>query len=360
MINQVAKSYVTDKNLIVSIMAPDKEAVKIPSEAEIKTAIEESKKAELTAKAEENMNKPLIKIAPKAGKVSKIAKNEKLGTTEWTLSNGVKVVFKPTKFKQDEILLSAFSQGGISKVANVDDLASATLATSIVGNNGLGEYTQIELNKLLTGKIAHVTPFINMYEEGFDGSSSVNDFETMLQLIYLNFTAPRKDDNSYTALMNMYRASLANSASDPRKAFSDSVGTMITNRNARTVILNIETLDKINQDKALTIFKERFAVPADFTFVFTGNVDPNDAATKQAVCTYLGGLKSKKGGEKFTDNNIRKPKGEVKNYFTKEMKVKKASNFILYSASLPFNMTNRTALTAIGNILNIKYLESNS
>ncbi|MGB4413957.1 MAG: insulinase family protein [Paludibacter sp.] len=358
MINQVAKSYVTDKNLIVSIMAPDKEAVKIPSEAEIKTAIEESKKAELTAKAEENMNKPLIKIAPKAGKVSKIAKNEKLGTTEWTLSNGVKVVFKTTKFKQDEILLSAFSQGGISKVANVDDLASATLATSIVGNNGLGEYTQIELNKLLTGKIAHVTPFINLYEEGFDGSSSVNDFETMLQLIYLNFTAPRKDDNSYTALMNMYRASLANSASDPRKAFSDSVGTMITNRNARTVILNIETLDKINQDKALTIFKERFAVPADFTFVFTGNVDPNDAATKQAVCTYLGGLKSKKGGEKFTDNNIRKPKGEVKNYFTKEMKVKKASNFILYSASLPFNMTNRTALTAIGNILNIKYLES--
>jgi len=258
MVNQVAKSYVTDKNLIVSIMAPDKEAVKIPSEAEIKTAIEESKKAELTAKAEENMNKPLIKIAPKAGKVSKIAKNEKLGTTEWTLSNGVKVVFKPTKFKQDEILLSAFSQGGISKVANVDDLASATLATSIVGNNGLGEYTQIELNKLLTGKIAHVTPFINLYEEGFDGSSSVNDFETMLQLIYLNFTAPRKDDNSYTALMNMYRASLANSASDPRKAFSDSVGTMITNRNARTVILNIETLDKINQDKALTIFKETF------------------------------------------------------------------------------------------------------
>ncbi|MCE5331226.1 MAG: insulinase family protein [Bacteroidales bacterium] len=358
MVNQVAKSYVTDKNLIVSIMAPDKEAVKIPSEAEIKTAIEESKKAELTAKAEEDMNKPLIKIIPKAGKVNKVAKNEKLGTTEWTLSNGVKVVFKPTKFKQDEILLSAFSHGGISKVANVDDLASATLATSIVGNNGLGEYTQIELNKLLTGKIAHVTPFINAYEEGFDGSSSVNDFETMLQLIYLNFTAPRKDDNSYTALMNMYRASLANSASDPRKAFSDSVGTMITNRNARTVILNIETLDKINQDKALAIFKERFAVPADFTFVFTGNVDPNNAATKQAVCTYLGGIKSKKGVEKFTDNNIRKPKGEVKNYFTKEMKVKKASNFILYSASLPFNMTNRTALTAIGNILNIRYLES--
>ena len=227
MVNQMAKAYVTDKNLIVSIMSPDKEAVKVPTEAEIRDAIAASKKAELTAKAEEDMNKPLIKNAPKAGKVKKVAKNQILGTEEWTLSNGVKVIFKATKFKEDEILLSAFSEGGFSKVKNVEDLPSAMMATSIISNNGLGDYNQIELNKLLTGKIVKVTPSIATYEEGFDGSSSVNDFETMLQLIYLNFTAPRKDDNSYKALMNMYRASLANSVSDPRKAFSDSVSMMI-------------------------------------------------------------------------------------------------------------------------------------
>ncbi len=358
MINQIAKSYITDNNLIVSILAPDKEAVKIPAEAEIKAAIEDSKKAELTAKAEEDMNKPLINSVPKAGKVKKVAKNEKLGVTEWTLSNGVKVIFKTTKFKEDEVLLSAFSKGGLSKVKNVADLPSATLASSIIESNGLGEYNQIELNKLLTGKIAKVSPFIGAYDEGFDGNSSVNDFETLLQLVYLHFTAPRKDDNSYAALMNMYRASLANSASDPRKAFSDSVNTMINNRNGRTVILNLETLDKVNQDVAIAIYKERFAVPADFTFVLTGNVDPSNPVVKNAVCTYLGGIKSKKGGEQFTDNNIRKPKGDVKNYFKKEMKIKKASNFILYSAALPYNITNRTALTAIGSILNMRYLES--
>lgn len=358
MVNQLAKGYVTDKNLIVSIMAPEKEAVKVPTEAEIRQAVDASKKAELTAKAEENMNKPLISKIPAAGTVKKVSTNSVLGTEEWLLSNGIKVIFKTTKFKEDEILLSAFSEGGLSKVKNAEDLPSAMMATSIIGNNGLGEYNQIELNKLLTGKIAKVTPTISAYEEGFDGNSSVNDFETMLQLIYLNFTAPRKDDNSYKALINMYRASLANSASDPRKAFSDSVNMLVNNRNPRTVIINLQTIDKLDQDKALAIFKERFAVPADFTFVFTGNVDTKNPAVKNAVCTYLGGLKSAKGGEKFTDNNIRKPKGEVKDYFKKEMKVKKASNFILFNASLPFNMTNRTVLTAIGSILNIRYLES--
>ena len=357
-INQVAKSYVTDSNLIVSIMAPEKEAVKVPTQAQILAAIDASKKADLKPKAEETMNKPLIEKAPKAGKVAKTAENKVLGTTEWTLNNGVKVVFKPTTFKKDEILMTAFSDGGLSKVKNTADLPSATLAASIVPNNGLGEYNQIELNKILTGKIASVSPSIDAYDEGFSGNSSVSDFETMLQLIYLNFTAPRKDDNAFKALLNNYRASLANSEKDPRKAFSDTVGVMLANHSSRQVTINLKTLDFIDQDKALAIFKERFAVPANFTFIFTGNVDPNNEAVKNAICTYLGSLKSAKGGQKFTDNNIRKPKGKVSNVFAKEMKVKKASNFILYSALMPFNMTNRTAVTAIGSILNIRYLES--
>ena len=358
MVNQVAKSYVTDTNMIVSIMAPDKEAVKIPSEDQIRVAIDNSKKAELTAKAEEKSNRPLIDKAPKAGKVAKVSENKSLGTTEWTLSNGVKVVFKPTTFKKDEILLSAFSQGGISKVTNPADLPSAMLAASIVSNNGLGQYNQIELNKILTGKIASVSPQIGAYDEGMNGSSSVKDFETMLQLVYLNFTAPRKDDNAFKAMMNGYRASLANAASDPRKAFSDTVNIMVTNHSPRTVLLGLKTLDLIDQDKALAIYKERFALPADFTFIFTGNVDPANDSIKNAIVTYLGGLKSKKETEKFTDNNIRKPKGKVNNIFEKEMKIKKASNFILYSGSMPYTINNRTAMTAIGSILSIRYLES--
>lgn len=358
MVNQVAKSYVTDTNMIVSIMAPDKEAVKIPTEDQIRTAIDNAKKAELTPKVEETLNKPLIDKAPAAGTISKTVQNKSLGTTEWTLSNGVKVIIKPTTFKKDEILLNAFSEGGLSKVKNVADLPSGTLAAAIVSNNGLGNYNQIDLNKILTGKIASVNPQISAYDEGFSGNSSVSDFETMLQLVYLNFTAPRKDDNAYKSFINMVQASLANSASDPRKAFSDSVNIELTDHNARTVIMNLKTLDLVDQDKALAIFKERFAMPADFTFIFTGNIDPNNEAVKTAICTYLGGLKSKIGTEKFTDNKIRRPKGKVDNHFLKEMQIKKASNFIVYSAAMPFNMTNRTAVIAIGSILSIRYVES--
>lgn len=357
-INEMAKSYITDNNLIVSFMSPDKEAVKVPSKDQILLAIEDSKKAELTAKAEEDMNKPLIKKAPKAGKVKKISVNATFGTTEWVLSNGVKVVFKPTKFKQDEILFNAFSEGGLSKVSNVADLPSAMFASSIMSNNGLGEYTQIELSKLLTGKIAAVSPSISSYEEALSGNSSVSDFETLMQLIYLHFTAPRKDDNAFKALINSYRASMANSASDPRKAFSDSINTLVNNRHPRTILMSLEMLDQVDQDKALAIYKERFAVPADFTFVFTGNIDPANNDVKKVITTYLGGLKTKKTKEKFTDNNIRKAKGKVSNEFRKEMKIQKASNFILYSAQLPYNMNNRTTLTAIGSILSMRYLES--
>jgi zinc protease len=357
-INQAIQGYVTDENMIISFMAPDKPTVLIPADDVILQILADVKAAELTAKEEEDMDRPLIEKAPKTGKIKKTSHDKVFGTTKWTLSNGMKVVFKKTDFKNDEILLNAFSEGGFSKVKDAEDMVTANLAATIVANNGVGEFTQIELNKLLTGKIASVTPRISEYSEGFSGKSSVADFETMLQLVHLYFTAPRKDDNAYGALVNMYKTSLANSANDPRRAFSDTISTMIYNRHPRTVILNLEALDKLDQDKALAIFKDRFALPADFIFVFTGNVDPEDEMVKQAVLTYLGGLKSKKKSENFVDNKIRFARGLVNNHFKRSMQINKASNFILYSGHLPYSIENYVAMTAIGNILNIRYLES--
>lgn len=356
-INELAKSYITDSNLIVNIMSPDKPKVKIPSELEILEAVKASKTIEITARKEEKSNQKLINKIPKAGEIKAITHNSALNTTEWILNNGIKVVLKPTTFKKDEILLSAYSPGGLSKI-KLEDLPSALFADDIVSNNGLGNYSSVELDKILTGKTASVSPSIDQYEEGLSGGSSVQDFETMLQLIYLHFTAPRKDNDAFNAMMNGYRTSFANSATDPRKAFSDSISVTLSNHNSRTVLMNLKKLDLVNQDKALSIFKDRFSNPADFTFIFTGNIDPNNEKVQQQVCTYLGGLKTNNIKESFIDNKIRKPIGKVNNYFTKDMKVKKASNYIIYSASLPFNIKNKTTLTAIGSILNIRYIES--
>ncbi len=358
MVNQVAKRYVTDENLIVSFMAPEKATVIIPSNEQILAAIDGAKKAELTAKAEEDLNKPLIEKAPKAGKIKKVSQNSSFETTEWKLSNGVTVVFKPTEFKNDEILMSAYSYGGLSKVKDASDLPSGVMAASVISNNGLGQYSQIELGKLLTGKIASANPYISQYSEGFNGKSSVADFETMLQLVYLNFTAPRKDDNAYASLQNMMRTSLANRSSDPRYAFSDSVSLTVNGHSPRTIIMDLKTAEKIDQDKALAIFKQRFASPSDFTFIFTGKIDQENPAVKNAILTYLGGIKAKKINENYDDDKVRKPQGKVSNYFNQEMKVKKASNYILYNAKIPYNMQNRVTMNAIGSILNIRYLES--
>lgn len=360
--NDIVKNYVTDENLIISFMAPDKPSVVIPSNDVVLATLGQVKNMDIAANDEEELNRPLITKAPKAGKIKNVTLNPALGTTEWLLSNGVTVVFKPTEFKKDEILMTAFSDGGISKVKNTDDLISATLAATVVANNGIGEFSQIELNKALTGKIASVRPQISSYTEGFSGRSSVADFETMMQLMYLYFTAPRTDHEAYESLVNMFKASLANSASDPRVAFSDSITKMVNNSHPRTVIMNMNTIAKLDQNRAIAIYKDRFNLPADFTIVLTGNVNPNDPLVEKAVLTYLGGLNSgwfwKLKREKFTDVMIRKPRGLVNNHFSREMQVNKASNFILYSGHLPYTMTNRTAMTAIGNILSMRYLES--
>lgn len=358
MINQVVSQYITEENMIISFMAPDKPSVIIPSEETILELLADVKASDIEFVEEEEIQRDLITKEPKKGKIKSITYDKDFGTTTWLLKNGVTVIFKPTDFKSDEILMSAFSPGGISKVKKTEDLITANLATSIVGNNGVGNFSQIDLNKALTGKVASVSPSISNYEEGFRGQSSVEDFETMLQLVYLYFTSPRKDDDAYEALLNMFKTSLANSANDPRKTFQDSVSVMLSNRHPRTVVLNLEALDQLNQDKALKIFKDRFAIPGDFTFVFTGNVNTDSEEVQNAVLTYLGGLKSKRKKEKITDHKMYFPRGLVENHFSRSMQITKASNFILYSGHMSYNLDNVVTMTALGNVLSMRYLES--
>lgn len=357
-INQVAKAYVTDENVIIDVTAPEKEEVKIPTEGQLLAAFSDAKKADLVAKVEEDFSRPLIEQAPKAGKVKKITKNPAVETTELLLDNGIKLVFKPTTFKKDEISLRAFSEGGLSKVKNIADLPSASMATAIVQSNGIGDFNATDLNKVLTGKNASVSPYINTYGEGMNGTSSVKDLETMLQLVYLYFTAPRKDDNSYGALINMFKTSLANAEKNPNKAFGDSIRMTTSGHDPRIIIQDMKMIDRINQDKGIEIYKQRFANPADFTFIFVGNIDPNDLETQRLLTTYLGGLKTTKNKENYEKVYRNTPKGKVNNYFKREMQTKKASNRIQYTADIPFNINTRVNVSAIGNILSSRYLES--
>ena len=358
MLNQMAQQLVTDENLIISFQAPEDKNVVLPTEAEAVELLAAVKNEEIEAPVEEAIRENLVEIAPKAGKIKKTAYNESLGVTEWTLSNGVRVMVKPTTFKQDEILFYAFSQGGRSLVAT-EDLPSAALATDVVELGGLADMSATDLQKALTGKRVSISPSISAYGENLNGSSTIKDLETLLQLNYLYFIAPRRDEESYQTLMSILESQLANRDKNPKVAWSDSVQMMASNYSERTLILNKDLLAKVSLDKALEVYKARFANPADFTFFFVGNVDPADAAFQAQVCTWLGGLKTSKKMEKAADDKVRVAMGVQKNYFTRKMETKTASNRIQYTSyDMPYTLANDLNMEMIGRILSTRYLES--
>ena len=358
MLNQIAQQLVTDENLIISFQAPEDKNVVLPTEAEAVELLAAVKNEEIEAPVEEAIRENLVETAPKAGKIKKTAYNESLGVTEWTLSNGVRVMVKPTTFKQDEILFYAFSQGGRSLVAT-EDLPSAALATDVVELGGLADMSATDLQKALTGKRVSISPSISAYGENLNGSSTIKDLETLLQLNYLYFTAPRRDEESYQTLMSILESQLANRDKNPKVAWSDSVQMMASNYSERTLILNKDLLAKVSLDKALEVYKARFANPADFTFFFVGNVDPADAAFQAQVCTWLGGLKTSKKMEKAADDKVRVAMGVQKNYFTRKMETKTASNRIQYTSyDMPYTLANDLNMEMIGRILSTRYLES--
>ena len=355
-LNQIAGQLVTDENLIISFQAPI-EAV-LPTEAEAVDFLAAVKNEEIEAPVEEAIRENLVEQAPKAGKIKNTAYNATLGTTEWTLSNGVRVVIKPTEFKQDEILFSAFSKGGQSLVAT-EDLVSAALATDVISVSGIADMTMTDLQKALTGKNISLAPSINANTESIEGGTTVKDLESLLQLNYLYFTAPRRDEDAYAMLMSVLESQLANRDKNPKVAFSDSVSMMANNYSPRTLIFNKEALTRADLDKSLEIYKARFANPADFIFTFVGNVNPDDEAFQQLVCTWIGGLKTSKKKEAVRDNGDRVPEGINKNYFSRRMETKTASNRIQYTSyDIPYTLANELNMEMIGRILSTRYLES--
>ena len=356
-VNQLAQSLI-HANPTIAISAPAKEEVHIPSPEAIVATIAAQSELAIEAPQEEKIDTELVKKAPHKGKIKSTKQNEELGYTEWTLNNGIKVVIKPTTFKADEILMQGFSKGGMTQV-KTEDLPSAKLATTIVGMSGIGTFTMPQLEKALAGKTVSVSPEIAENMERMNGSSTVKDLETMLQLTYLYFTAPRRDEEAYQTTMNLLHNQLINRDKNPKTIFSDSVQMMASNHSDRTPIVNLQLMEKVSLDKALEIYKERFANPGDFTFVFVGNIDPADAKVQELICQWLGGLKTKKAREEVIDHHVRVTPGMQKNYFTRKMETTTASNRIQYTSyDMPYSLANDLNMEMIGRILSTRYLES--
>lgn len=353
-VNTLANKYLTNDNRTVIVMSSEKDKAKLPNEATVLEWINTAGKG-VTAYVDKVVNKPLVENLPAAGRTVSTKEIPEVGVTELTLSNGVKVVLKPTDFKNDEILIGARSQGGTS-LYDDKDFMSAGLSDAVVEESGVGEFSQNALKKYLSGKVVNVSPFVGEIEEGFSGNTSPKDVETALQLIYAYFTKPRKDDDVIKGFLNTQRSAIQNmkASPSPEMVFQDSLNTVLGNYNFRRLPISVERWDMVNADRAYAIYKERFANPADFTFFFTGSFKVEQL--KPLLEKYLGALPTQNQKESFRDLGIRAPKGKIDKKVYKGIEQKSQATFV-FSGDYDYNDDNNWQLDALEEILNIKLIE---
>ena len=353
-VNLLADKLITDNNRVIVVQAPEKDDIIIPSENDLTALISQVEKSDLSPYEDKQIATSLIDNIIKKGEIIDQKKIEEIDITELKLSNGVKVILKSTDFKNDEILISAFSPGGHSLYTD-EDHQSAINADGIVGESGVSTFSNSDLTKILAGKAISVSPSINYYFEGFKGNTSPKDMEALFQLIYLYFTNPRKDESSFQSYISKQQAYYKNLLSDPVRFYFDQYFRIKTNNHPRANKLPTEEdLKKIEFDKAIEIYADRFADASDFTFFFVGAF--NTDSIKPLLEKYIASLPGIDRKETWKDLNIRPPEGKVDKVITKGMAPKSFVS-IYFEKDVKWNEKDAHLLTTVGRILDRKYIE---
>ncbi len=352
-VNKLADKRMTRDNRVISISAPEKESVKIPTKEEVTALIDKLSTEKDNPYIDKVSSKPLVSNLPSSGKIVKEKKIPSLGVTEWILSNGARVVLKPTDFKNEEILFSAFSDGGTSLIPD-SDYISAAFATAVIGQSGIGDFDAINLQKELSGKIVNLSPSISQLSEGLSGSTSPEDLKTMVQLIYLYGTSPRKDTTAFNSLITRYKAMLQNRNVSPEAAYNDTIQVTLANYHFRSRPISIPMMDEINLDRALSIYKDRFADFSDFTFLFVGNFKID--TIKPLIEQYIAALPRLNRIEKWKDIGMQNPKGVINKQVNKGIEPK-SSISITFTGPFEWSQQNRYNFNAMLEALNIKLRE---
>lgn len=352
-VNAEVKSLLKSSDRDIIITGPEKEKANLPSEATVLQWLAKGEQAAVSAYEEKSISDALLSQLPVGGKVLSKQEITALGVTELTLSNGMKVVLKPTDFQNDAIQFRSFSRGGTSLYPDAD-FESARNASGILSSSGVGTHDPITLPKLLTGKQVQVSPYITDYFEGINGGSSVKDLETALQLVYLYFTAPRTDEAIFQKILTSAETNVKNRYDNPENVFSDTVSTVMGNYNYRRMPTTVERLQQIDLDKALAIYKDRFADAGDFTFVFTGSFKVDEVAP--LLAKYLGSLHATGRQEDFKDLGIRSPKAAVSKTVYKG-KEDKATVVLVFDGDYVSSPTENLRMKALEQVLSYRLLE---
>ena len=353
-INSILPQLIKDENIVINIFGPDKEGMVYPTEAEILDILNKTKAEEITAYVDKVSDEPLMKETPKAGKIVKTEEGP-YGSTALTLSNGVRVVLKSTDFKADEIRMRAFSPGGTS-VFGTKEAIQLKMLNSVAGLGGLGNFSNVDLEKVLAGKKATIGATISGLSEGLNGSCSPKDLETLLQLVYLSFTAPRMDDAAFQSFKQRTKASLENQEADPMTALTDTLQKEMYGNHPLAGRVKAEMIDQIDYNRIMEMYKDRFKEAGDFTFLFVGNINLEEA--KPLIETYLGGLPTINRKENYQDVKMDIRKGAHKNLFEKQMETPKATVLNIISGNCEYNLKNDLLMTMLSQTMSMVYLET--
>ena len=306
-VNQVGRTWIRDADRVVAVTGPEKAGMKMPTEIALLDVIKAVEKKEIKPYVDNVADKTLLASLPTGSKIVETRQLEN-NVTEWKLANGVRVVLKPTDFQKDQIVFRAFSPGGTS-LSTDEDYIPASTAVAVIAGGGLGQFNAIDLQKVLTGKVATASPFIGALEEGLTGNASTRDLETMFQLIYMRFTEPRADKEFFEVFNTQNRRALINRDAAPATAFNDAFNRIITQDHPRERPATVATLEKTDLEKSFAFYRDRFADAGDYTFIFVGDIDLE--TMRPAVERYLGALPSTGRKETWRDVSSRPPKGVI-------------------------------------------------
>lgn len=353
--NAVIKNMVKDDSRVIVITGPKKDNVTMPTEAMVLKTFDNVKMADLKPYQEKETVKNLVKPFKSEGKITKTESDAKLGTTTYTLSNGVKVTFKKTDFKDDEIVFTARSLGG-SSLLNDADYNKTQFAFNALTEAGVNGLSKSDLTNYLAGKQVSVNPFISTYVEGISGRSSQKDLGTAMELVYAYFTGLNYNPEAFNAFKVKQSAMTDNMLSNPQTYFSSEHAKFLNKNNPRFISIIPTEKEWANTDykKTYDVYKEKFANAGNFEFYFVGNIPEEQFKTQ--VLQYLASLPSTGKTTKYKDSGYRNVTGDfIRTY--KKGKDPKSMVQIAYAGEAPYNEKDALALSALGEVATIKVIE---
>ena len=352
-VNALAKTIITNQNQVVTMFGPDKNTFKMPTNSSIENAILKAQKQHYTPyKTQNTLTERLITKLPKPGSIIS-ERTYKYGYTEFTLSNGLKVYVRPTNFEPDEVNLKLFSLGG-KNIYPDSEMPNLTYLMSGATIGGVAQYNDLTLEKMLAGKTATVTPFIDNDTRGMAGTSNVKDTKTLLELVYLYFTQPRKDPQAFKNLMEQQQEFLTNAHVNPMLAYNDTLHKVAYATN-RMESMNKEQLKRVNYNRIMHIYKELFANAANFKLILTGNININKL--RPLLCQYIATLPSNNAKETIGTYEPKLVDGKKTYIFHKKQTTPTAITTIVIKGKMEYNNRNELLMDAIGQLLRIVYTE---